>query len=270
MSRTTVFLAALALLAGLAYPAISAAGAADGPDLDGDGLPDLVEVRFGSDPTRKDTDSDGWDDKAEFEANTNPRDPNIFPIFTLLARDRQLLEGDLLVLRARAFTNAVVVTNVTITPGEGGVPVDADGDGTPEGCDFDGDGVADVEGECPVDGIPVTNEVLVTNYVSWQWYHGENVLETQTNESLVIHLAGTNESGLYHLEASYLTSKQTSAPVAAEVLPWRARLRLPQPVGDVVSWGLDDYGQIAVPNTVTQVLAVAAGLGHSAVIRTDG
>ncbi|MEN9675600.1 MAG: hypothetical protein RIS76_1496, partial [Verrucomicrobiota bacterium] len=183
-----VLVGLLAGLAGNGSTAMAATAAVapgtGGSDLDGDGLSDLIEIRFGSDPTKKDTDVDGWDDKAEYDAGTNPRSVDSFPLFTLLARDRQVLKGDLLVLRARAFTNFLVTTNFIVTTNETDIGTDIpDGeDGTPGGCDVDGDGVADQPGSCPKAGDLITNEVPETNYVSWQWYLGTNAVVSQTNE----------------------------------------------------------------------------------------
>ncbi|MFM7214566.1 MAG: hypothetical protein ACKO3H_06790 [Verrucomicrobiota bacterium] len=81
-----------------------------------------MELRFGSDPTKKDTDGDGWDDKAEFDAKTLPRNKDSFPLFTLLAKDQQLLANDLLVLRVRILTNGIVTTNLTVVTNETPVP----------------------------------------------------------------------------------------------------------------------------------------------------
>ena len=69
------------------------------PDSDGDGLSDVLELRFGSDPFVADTDGDGANDLAEFTANTLPRDKTSIPLFQTVDRDRQLLSGDLLRLR---------------------------------------------------------------------------------------------------------------------------------------------------------------------------
>lgn len=44
-------------------------------DADGDGLPDDMENRIGTDPNKKDTDGDGIDDNVELKNGTNPLDP---------------------------------------------------------------------------------------------------------------------------------------------------------------------------------------------------
>jgi hypothetical protein len=44
-------------------------------DTDGDGLPDDIEKRLGTDPNKKDTDGDGVDDNQELKNGTSPLDP---------------------------------------------------------------------------------------------------------------------------------------------------------------------------------------------------
>ncbi|MBI3415185.1 MAG: Ig-like domain-containing protein [Verrucomicrobia bacterium] len=46
----------------------------DAPDFDRDGLPNLVEAVYGTDPTKPDTDGDGIADGAEVDQGTNPLD----------------------------------------------------------------------------------------------------------------------------------------------------------------------------------------------------
>ena len=48
-------------------------------DYDNDGLTNLEEYNYGTDPTNQDTDSDGYTDKQEFDAGSDPNDPNDFP-----------------------------------------------------------------------------------------------------------------------------------------------------------------------------------------------
>lgn len=48
-------------------------------DMDDDGLSDRAELMFHTLPTAKDTDGDGFNDKVEFDAETDPRDANSHP-----------------------------------------------------------------------------------------------------------------------------------------------------------------------------------------------
>jgi len=49
-------------------------------DLDGDDLLDIFEVNLGSDPLKKDTDGDGFNDLEEYLRNTSPTNINSFPV----------------------------------------------------------------------------------------------------------------------------------------------------------------------------------------------
>ncbi|SME90582.1 hypothetical protein SAMN06296036_101377 [Pseudobacteriovorax antillogorgiicola] len=48
-------------------------------DLDGDGLPQIVEVNLKTDPSNPDTDGDGWTDFTEFIEGFDPRNPVSYP-----------------------------------------------------------------------------------------------------------------------------------------------------------------------------------------------
>ncbi len=49
------------------------------PDSDGDGLPDIAEVLYGTDPFNPDTDGDGFPDGVEVAGHADPRDPGSRP-----------------------------------------------------------------------------------------------------------------------------------------------------------------------------------------------
>lgn len=69
-------------------------------------------------------------------------------------------------------------TNEGTGGGTGGTPIDVDGDGEPDGCDTDGDGVIDLPGDCPAD--PGTGgETTVTNYTAI--YHVTVIENTLTS-----------------------------------------------------------------------------------------
>ena len=48
-------------------------------DWDGDGLIDLAEFEYGTDPTNPDSDGDGFSDGDEVGAGTDPNDPQSHP-----------------------------------------------------------------------------------------------------------------------------------------------------------------------------------------------
>ena len=52
---------------------------AEKADPDNDGLTNLEEYQYSTDPKNRDTDYDGWTDKEEIDAGTNPLDPNSHP-----------------------------------------------------------------------------------------------------------------------------------------------------------------------------------------------
>lgn len=273
-------LSPLTSLSALPQAAAAVAPPLTGPDLDGDGLSDLQEIRFGSDPTKPDTDGDGFTDKQEFDLHTDPRDRDKFPLFLLSTTEHQHLLGETLIIRATPLTNFIVYTNVTIVTNPAptdGTPIDTDGDGTPDSCDSDDDGVADFAGDCPTTGpeTVVTNTTVITNYVAYQWFAGTNQLATQTNSTLVLLNVGTGDSGNYRLFASLelasqLTTAQTSDDVPVNVLPLAARVRLPQPVGKVIAWGNNVAGQTSPRVFPTNAVQVAAGFLHSVALLADG
>ncbi len=256
------------------YAALASTPPLPGPDLDRDGLSDLQELRIGTDPTKADTDGDGFSDGQEYNLRTNPLAANETPLFLLSTNLHQHLLGETLIIRPSLLTNFIVVTNISVTnipPVYDGTPVDSDGDGTPDSCDVDGDGVADTSELCPITtpGSTRTNITVITNHVQFQWFAGTNALPTQTNANLVLLKVGVADAAAYHLEASLLTSAQTSDDVPVQVLPLAPRLKLPV-AGKVLAWGGNLSGQTNVPPDLTNVIQVASGFLHSVALRADG
>jgi hypothetical protein len=63
-------------------------------DTDGDGLPDDMEKRLGTDPLNKDTDGDGISDAQEFKNGTNPLDPLSQAVTAVLSGvDKAIVDG---------------------------------------------------------------------------------------------------------------------------------------------------------------------------------
>lgn len=58
----------------------------------------------------------------------------------------------------------------------------------------------------------------------------------------------------------------TAGTLAAAPASWAQAL----PLGDVVGWGFNDYGQITVPSGLPPVKSIATGLRHSLALKTDG
>jgi hypothetical protein len=212
------------------------------PDSDGDGLSDVQELRFGSDPFVMDTDGDGANDLAEFTANTLPRDKNSIPLFQTADRDRQLLSGDLLRLRPLSLKPLSLKTNITIVtndpPPEGGGPT------------------------------YTTNQEVVTNYTTYQWFRDGKTLANQTNVNLVLFGVERPDSGRYTLEARLETTVQREPKgTRIDVLGVRPLRDFPRPAGELVIWGRE-VG--STPPKLTNAVAVARGFVHAYALDSNG
>jgi hypothetical protein len=74
-----VLVGALASLWSADEPVLHAAGGGRGGDLDGDGLPDALEMRLGTSPTLADSDGDGVSDIEEVARHSDPADATWLP-----------------------------------------------------------------------------------------------------------------------------------------------------------------------------------------------
>ena len=101
------------------WPTTPATTIVDNPDSDGDGLPDGIEVAWGSNPCQSDTDLDGRTDLEEMAGPT------------------------------QFLTNPIVADTDADTVPDSGLTLDADGDGAPDFPDVDGDDVLDLVSPTP-------------------------------------------------------------------------------------------------------------------------
>ena len=218
-------------------------------DIDGDGLSDLDELRFGSDPTKADTDGDGFNDKAEFDARTNPRSTNSFPLFLNSVRDHQRLRGDLLTFRPQTLVDFIVtldIQKITNDP-----PVDPLPDDPP------GPQI-----------LTITNRI--TNHVAYQWLRDGHPIPDQTAAGFVLQGARPGDSAAYSLRASVLSNVQVGVPIKIQVPNIFPRVRLTQPTGRGSAWGSVALGLGAPPESATNLVALAAGFAHSAGLTAQG
>ena len=223
--------------------------ASPGIDSDGDGLSDLDELRFGSDPTKADTDGDGFNDKAEFDARTNPRSTNSFPLFLNSVRDHQRLRGDLLAFRPRTLVDFIVtldIQSVTNDP-----PIDPKPDDPPD-----------------PQILTITNRI--TNNVAYQWLRDGHPMSDQTSAGFVLHGARPGDSADYSLRATVLSNVQVGIPIKVRVPNIFPRFRVSQPSGRGSTWGSAALGLGTPPADATNLVALAAGLTHTAAITSAG
>ena len=240
-------------------------------DSDGDGVADTEELRRGLNPLDPDSDSDGALDGAELAAGTDPTSADSYPVFELIERDRQVLAGDRLVLRAVALTAAPAtaaavppVVPPTTPPVDPGTDPDT-GSGTDPGSETGGTGGS-------VTNTPPTPPAPAAKIPAFQWFRDGRALAGHTNASLVLHEVLVEEAGTYRLEA-YLDETnriQTSRNLRVEVLRFPQAARPDRPQGQVIAWGDNTFGQSTIPSGIGPVFAVAAGFGHSLALQTNG
>ena len=85
-------------------------------DADGDGLPDEMEKRLGTDPYKKDTDGDGINDNEELKNGTNPLDPlSTTTTIILSGIDKAIVDGKKIEqpkLAVSTISEALIVSSV--------------------------------------------------------------------------------------------------------------------------------------------------------------
>lgn len=212
-----------------------------GPDSDGDGLPDIEEIRFGSDPFLADTDSDGANDLAEYTAGTLPRDKTSYPIFLETDRNRQLLTGDLLRLRPLILRPFNLLTNIT----------------------YETNDATELGGE----PVIVTNQVVSTNFTTYQWSRDGIPLQGQTNSTVVLFGIDRARGGRYALETRLEASVQKAVGTRIDVLGVTEMQSLPQPAGDIIAWGREPGDP---PVGILDAVTVSAGFVHAYALRMNG
>jgi ELWxxDGT repeat protein len=93
--------------------------------------------------------------------------------------------------------------------------------------------------------------------VRYQWLFNGVSLDGETNAALVLDPVTANQAGVYCLVARNPIGSTVSAEARLTVIR-------------VAAWGENAYGQVQVPSTVGDVVALAAGSGHSLALRRDG
>ena len=260
-----------------------------GADSDGDGLPNIDEVFFGSDPFKADADGDGFNDLAEFIAGTDPNNKNSFPLvdFTQL-RNHQYLLGQTLLLRPIALTNTVFkVNSKSVTNDDGSVTTTSTTNYIALLLSWYKDGqLLDAQTNTVVTGTNIVDNgdgTFSTNLITTVTVIPGPLTENQV--PLLIHRLGTNDSGKYHLLANYtnvtpndlnkafVNTIQISRDLQIEVLPVAPRHVIRQPAGSIAAFGDDGVGLVSkATNTPpgTNIVSFASGLLHAVAVTSDG
>ncbi len=93
--------------------------------------------------------------------------------------------------------------------------------------------------------------------ISYQWrFNGLNLVD-ETNTCLVLNPIAANQGGVYSVVVSNPLGSATSAACSLSVVR-------------VAAWGENSFGQCQVPSNVCEIVAVAAGSGHSLALRRNG
>lgn len=95
------------------------------------------------------------------------------------------------------------------------------------------------------------------NQLQYQWRHKGVALAGATNAVLVVPQVRLAHAGAYDVVVTNQYGSLTTPAALLTVLP-------------VIAWGDNQYGQTAVPLTVTNAVRVAAGGHHTVVLKSDG
>ena len=114
-----------------------------------------------------------------------------------------------------------------------------------------------------------------TSPLNYEWRRGTTVVQSGASASLSLSPALLTDAGDYTVVVSNGAGSVTSAPPATltvllNTAPSLTLSTMPITSRALAAWGNDTYGQTTIPAGVTNVAAVAAGVGHTLALLTDG
>ncbi|MED5585082.1 MAG: hypothetical protein VYB61_01890, partial [Verrucomicrobiota bacterium] len=220
-------------------------------DCDSDGLTEAEEEDIhGTDDCNPDSDGDGFGDKEEVDAGSDPTDPNSSPNKPPVFADRSLF------LSNAAQEGTLVGTIVASDPNNDALEFKITNN---VDTDLDGEPAFRIEGD-----TLILNDAGDLKYqfrdvtISSGWYHDQAI----TAEGKAI-AWGRNDQGQVNVPRELGVVRAISAGFYHSIAL--------QEDGTVVAWGDNRYRQINVPaGALTGVVAIAGGGYHSLAMRTDG
>lgn len=105
---------------------------------------------------------------------------------------------------------------------------------------------------------------LLSGAATFQWYREGSLLSGATNQTLILKPVSGTDAGSYTLVACNGSGCVTSSPVSVTVSS------SPQTLSGVGCWGDGSLGQRALPGSILNPRAIAAGAFHNLVINGDG
>ncbi|MCX6905856.1 MAG: immunoglobulin domain-containing protein, partial [Verrucomicrobia bacterium] len=93
--------------------------------------------------------------------------------------------------------------------------------------------------------------------LSYQWHFNDLSLADETNAWLVLHPVTANQAGVYSVLVNNAVGSVAGTPASLAVVR-------------VAAWGEDAFGQRQVPSNACDIVAVAAGSGHSLALKRNG